>query len=822
MENPLTPASELALIDRELTHLDARRLHLLARREWLVRLLNAPPPPPVAGPPAPGRGAGPSWTPPPGRPSAYPTGPAGPGRETSAPGAQNVLLVLGAVLLAVAALAFTLVSWGSLGIGGRAVVLALLTGTALAVPAPLLRRGLSSTAESVAAVGLLLTVLDVYALHEVALGEVPAAAYLAGASAALAALWAGYGTALRTLRLPLPFALAAAQWTLPCLALALHAGPTAGGWTLLALAALNAALGLWRGPAGAARPRVWPAVRILAGVFGALAGLGAVGVALALAADAATLPGTLSAAGLLVAAGAAFVAVACRIRQDQLAPLLAGTGGLVWVLAAQTLVVPRDSAWGPVFFVLVSLPLLAALRVTALPERVRYGLAGAAVAVVGVGGLVATLLALRVLVAPAPVLDAVWAAGSPRAELDWSGPQSVSVALVAAGVALWLDRVSGRRAARAAAVVPAWAALFAAPVAFALPVPAVLAAQLVVTAAALAAALGLLPAASASGVRIAAGACGAAGALSVSVAALDGRTATFALWTALGVLCGAGAAYGRGPLAPRAAAAVVATGYATGLLLALGAALELPVRQWPLLVLLVPAAAAACGPRAGALRVPVEAAGAAAGALAIALALVQAVGTGHAPVLALVLGLAGAVCAGAAVREDRRAVGRAAGALFLAATWVRLAASGVSVPEAYTLPVTVPALVVGWLRRRRDPAAPSWTAYGPGLAATLLPSVIAVWADPHWTRPLLLGLGSLAVTLAGARGRLQAPLVLGGVALGLVALHELAPYVLQVVGALPRWLPPALAGALLLAVGATYEKRLRDARRLRAALGRLS
>lgn len=54
-----------------------------------------------------------------------------------------------------------------------------------------------------------------------------------------------------------------------------------------------------------------------------------------------------------------------------------------------------------------------------------------------------------------------------------------------------------------------------------------------------------------------------------------------------------------------------------------------------------------------------------------------------------------------------------------------------------------------------------------------------------------------------------------------MALHELTPYVVQVVDALPRWLPPALAGVLLLAVGATYEKRLRDARRLRDAIGRL-
>jgi predicted benzoate:H+ symporter BenE len=85
---------------------------------------------------------------------------------------------------------------------------------------------------------------------------------------------------------------------------------------------------------------------------------------------------------------------------------------------------------------------------------------------------------------------------------------------------------------------------------------------------------------------------------------------------------------------------------------------------------------------------------------------------------------------------------------------------------------------------------------------------------------VLLGVAALVVTLAGARHHLQAPLVLGGTALALVALHELAPYIVQVVGALPRWVPPALAGLALLALGATYEQRLRDARRVREALGR--
>lgn len=53
-----------------------------------------------------------------------PAPPSLPVKDASGRGAQNVLLTLGAVLLSVAALAFTLVSWGSLGIAGRAAVLA--------------------------------------------------------------------------------------------------------------------------------------------------------------------------------------------------------------------------------------------------------------------------------------------------------------------------------------------------------------------------------------------------------------------------------------------------------------------------------------------------------------------------------------------------------------------------------------------------------------------------------------------------------------------------------------------------------------------------
>ncbi|EGX55606.1 integral membrane protein, partial [Streptomyces zinciresistens K42] len=295
--------------------------------------------------------------------------------------------------------------------------------------------------------------------------------------------------------------------------------------------------------------------------------------------------------------------------------------------------------------------------------------------------------------------------------------------------------------------------------------------------------------------------------------ALAAETAT------LVVLCALTALFAAACRAPQLAAvtAPAALVHATALACATGAAAGWGVQYTALLVLAVPAAAALLAAQPGDPRTTlgIEAAGAAAGLLAIALAAASA----DLPATALVLALCGVVTAGAAIRPDRRPAAYVSAGLFVTAAWVRLAAWDVGTPEAYTLPVTVPALLVGALRRRGHPGTSSWAAYGPGLAATLVPSLLTAWGDPDWTRPLLLGLAALAVTLVGARRHLQAPLLLGGTVLGLVAVHELAPYIVQVTDALPRWAPPALAGLLLLALGATYEQRLRDARRVRDFLG---
>ncbi|MFF0486091.1 SCO7613 C-terminal domain-containing membrane protein [Streptomyces sp. NPDC004435] len=808
MDMRLPPVEELRLVDVELARLDARRAELLARRAWLLGVVHSPA----------GRAAAPFG------------GGAAPA-ETSPRGAQNVLLTLGGTLLAIAALAFTLVSWGSMGIAGRSAVLLAVTSAALAAPAVLLRRGLGSTAEAVGALGLVLTVLDAYALHRVALPGTDGAGYAAVAAAVLAGVWAGYGGLLRGLRLPFPAAVAAAQLPLPLGALAAGAGPAVVAWA----AVLTVAADL----VGPVR-RAGLAVRVTAGASAGVLGAWAL---LTGAWFSATDPWT----GAPLLAGCAALCLYAAGAARPAAPALAAVAGLAGVAAAGG---PARAAlaaeWAVPVYVVCGLAVAALWRplpAVRIPDGVRagFGFAGGGVAALGVVWALPPVLGG--VLGPADRSAGVWS-GAHAEPLLAGYPATAAAVLLLAALAAG---ATGRLWGRWGGTVLGWALLMALPVVLELSYAAGLAVRLLATGAALA--LAVRPALAARGLPERAAApqsaaerpegfwgaswpagavaapvepgalfawtglvAGAASAGSALLLALDVRAATFVV---LGVLLGlfaAAAVLGAGAVREAAAGSGVLA--AAGLVGAGAAAAGLAPSTAGLALLLVPAGAAALAARFRS--AAVEVTGVAVGVTALAL-------TASRPaVLAAALAAAGLVAAGTALRpERRRAASCVAGALFLGAAWVRLAVWGVTVPEAYTLPVTVPALVVGLLRRRRDPAVSSWVAYGPGLAATLLPSLAAVWAAPSGARPLLLGAGALVVTLLGARFRLQAPLLLGGTVLALVGLHELAPYAVRLVGALPRWLPPAAAGLLLLAVGATYERRLREARLLRERLARM-
>ncbi|MEW2410844.1 SCO7613 C-terminal domain-containing membrane protein [Streptomyces griseoviridis] len=827
------PAEELRLIDAELYQLDARRAQLLTRRAWLIAALHRQAPPPA--PPRP---------------------------ETGAPRVQNVLLLLGGVLLALAAVAFTLVGWGRLGIAWRAVVLGAVTLAVLAAPVALLRRGLAATAESVAGLGLALTALDAYALHETALRATDGTGYAAAATAALALVWSGYGAALgagagrrlrlaggsgtrvassdgdgpgtppggteatwpgtpsvgaeatgsRTpsacraaLRLPLPAALAVGQLPLPLVALAAGAGPYTWAAVLLVTAVADTVVA-FRCAGGAVR------VVALVGAYGA-------GGWAALAAGwfswvAVDLSGAARATALLALLAGLALAAARRLADASRATAHALLGGLLLVASAGT--VPHaflPSGWPVPVHLALGVALLAAVRVP-LTGPVLRGLLGASAVVQALALLwVVPVVAVAVL-GPVSWVGGVWsgapadartavAAGGLWPPHAWTAP--VVLLSVAAVLALAVRDAAWRPRALTAALCLTWAALLTLPAVLQLPFLAALSVQFLAVAAPLLTARTRLP-----GLVLA-----QVAAVLLGCSALATRTATLTVLAALALLFAAGCR----SVDRRVCAAPAALVYAAALVVASGAAAGWPPAHTALPLLSVPAVAALLAARLGAVSratVPVEAAGAAAGLLAVGLAAPDPAS------LSLVLGLCGVIAAGTAARAGRRFVGVPATGLFVLAVWVRLVAWGVAAPEAYTLPVSVPALLVGAVRRRRDPLLSSWTAYGPGLAFTLVPSLATAWAEPYATRPLLLGATALLVTLLGARHRLRAPLVFGGAVLVLVALHELGPYLAQLAGVLPRWVPPALAGVLLLAVGATYERRIRDVRRVREVLGRMS
>jgi hypothetical protein len=150
--------------------------------------------------------------------------------------------------------------------------------------------------------------------------------------------------------------------------------------------------------------------------------------------------------------------------------------------------------------------------------------------------------------------------------------------------------------------------------------------------------------------------------------------------------------------------------------------------------------------------------------------------------------------------------GIAAALSALGATWAWLFVANVTVPEAYTLPAAALALGFGMLARRDGPAH-SWLTLGPAVVLALAPTLQLAVAHNDDHRAIAVGIAALAIVLAGAYRRLQAPIVLGTAALVILGVEKLGPTAVR----LPRWLMLAFAGSVLLWVGTTFERRRDDA-----------
>lgn len=519
----------------------------------------------------------------------------------------------------------------------------------------------------------------------------------------------------------------------------------------------------------------------------------------------------------LAAAGAALLAV------DLGAAHALGLGGLdgvparLWtavscaVVAAVALGLGRGTP-STVTWPLAALLAVQPVPVLLLPENAVTGAAGVAAAL-GTALLdVVVLLRLQRVLAPvAQVLAALWAAVAAGGGVlvAWSGTTAdawtATALLAAAGAVGLLLRQDARLAARLPSTTPlagAAAAVCALALTGALAradlagwVTAAGLGVVLLTAAVLAAPRRTAPAA----LLLAGGVLTAGGA---GLLAVDGRAGVLGLVVLAGTVPAALAAVRLAVLRPQAVV--------TALLCPVGAVLLAREDGWlgaavaGLLVVLVAAAGFALA--AARVGTPEESAAAGAAALATLLAAVSTAQTGAWGQVAVQLAVAGAAGGAYALVSSRRDVAVLAVADLVVACWVAAGGAAVQTVEVYTLPAAAGLLVLALPQLRAG--ARSWAAEGAAVATALVPSALVVVAEPSAPRLVLVVVTAGALTVAGTLTHRQAPFAVGAASLAFVVLGRLTPYAPLV----PRWLTLAVVGLLLLALGATYERRRQQAR----------
>ncbi|MFN2626102.1 MAG: SCO7613 C-terminal domain-containing membrane protein [Mycobacteriales bacterium] len=819
-------AGELWQVSSHIAWLQARRQTLLAAlRAGGGAAVGAPsttgvapgapptaPAPSSAGAPSPAVPPTP-WPASPGQPPA--PWPAPPRAEWTPKRVQNLLLSLGVLLLVVAALIFAAVAWGHLGAGGRAVALLGLTAIAGLSADVALRRGLAATAESLTTFTVVLALVDAYALRRAgfaALDETDAATYWSVASGVVGVATAGYAAVVRVRAARTA---AAALLQLPLLVTVARLDNVAVGVRASALALQSAAVvavaALLR------RARQLPDARLVLDAGGVATWVVALGIATVVAYPD-RLPSTVPRPASL-AIGALVV--------------IAGAGALAaWLW--RELPVVRDVAAGAAT-VAAALATVAPSRFTLTPEQQPLAIAATGLVAVICAGLLVRSWRLGPLVVGAGTgalalcfvaVDAVIGVTGPLSwvidpwsgdrtlgardvlgpDLTWHGTVVTTVVLGVAAVSAVLvgELLHARRAALVPAGVLTAATVLLVPLGQAWSYDGALLWDVALGLALLAVALvsDRFTTLGVTGLGV------ASAVIAVAIGwALADKQATLFVLAATGLGYGV-VAFATSVLRPLTAAAAAVLECAW--LFAAARSVGTPVDRSGFVLATAATAVlviAAVVRRHTADGVALEIAAVATYAAAL---MCTARDPGW---LAWTLALGGVAALGNALRSERRSTAVVGGLLLSASSWVRLRLADVDAPEPYVAPLAAIALVLGHLRRRRDPRISSWAAYATGISLALGPSlVVVVDGDPGLARPLLVGLAALLVLLYGVRERLQAPLLLGSAALAVDALVQLAP----LAAALPRWLSIGAVGVLLVAIGATYEQRRNELRRVRA------
>ncbi len=718
----------------------------------------------------------------------------------------TILLVLGAFGLIVAGLIFVTRSWEDFGLAGKTMVLLGVSAVMGALGVWVTKRPLRASAEAVWAVFLALLTLDFFAARGVGLAGLDALE--------IEWAWVVWGV------IALALGIAIAVWSRKHVQVDLIAPAIAGGFAITiagigagavsedwdfawrAIVALVAAglLALATRPAGQ-KPMTLVARIVFAGFFAA-----AYVAAFVELVDNPTL-------GEMFQGGHGYpmliMAIASLVVAGLVVPLRMAAVALAVVAVCALVITPSADAWEPEGVWLSVAALAVTLAIGASRGTSNWARGARAGAVPVVGGLLALHLGFLgdVLETLDPIFEDPWSK-SWDTRLDVTSVENfaiwpVPIVLAAFLVAVWFvsrwPELDGFRP-HATTVVAAAVALAAVDATVAARLPVWAAAVLLVVVAA-----GLLVV-QRRGRATYAGPAAAVVVAAASALAAASHGVSAAAWIAGAlILVGLALADGHGLLRQVYAAFAVALGLAG--LAAVVELLDLDRSAIPLAVLVGSIAImAVAGLRlvGHVTRLPIEGAAALVGFVALCV-------PGSSTELAVRWTVAGvALLALAAGLKDRRwYIWPGAGALVVAYILL-IVDSGFSFVEAYTLPLGAVALAAGVYAARRKPDINTWSVLGPGLAIAMLPSVPQALADPTELRALLLGLGAVVALLAGIKLGWQAPFLSGAFIATLLVLFNIGPYA----NAAPRVVVIAAVSAILLAVGITWEDRVRDGRKL--------
>lgn len=183
---------------------------------------------------------------------------------------------------------------------------------------------------------------------------------------------------------------------------------------------------------------------------------------------------------------------------------------------------------------------------------------------------------------------------------------------------------------------------------------------------------------------------------------------------------------------------------------------------------------------------------------------------------ALIIGAVASVMQ--SIRPERSWLVVVAAGLLAGATIVQLDNAGIELVELHAAPVAAAAAVFGWYVHRETPASSSWVTWGPATAIALGPSLSAALGEDPGTRPIILPVVGFAVVALGALLRKQAPTIIGAFVVAAVGID----FLLTLAADLPRWIPFASAGLLLLGLGANFEQSRNRARQFALQIKELS